>query len=258
MMDINKQADIARCYDKFSGWGEKPDDANLERIEKTRALVPNEVRTILDLGCGDGIVTNEFVKRGLDVTGVDFSVAALRFVAGKRLIASVDNLPFPEEHFDLVICAETLEHLPDEIYENTLGEIERVAKQYVVISTPNNEYLPSASIKCENCRKVFHRNLHVRSFDKNIHRRLFQKFTLKRTVGIQKWRQMPLFIDFQQNLLGVYAPARGAICPNCNHKNSRKPGIWERIVLEASRRIAAMVLNTASDRWIISLFQRQV
>jgi len=258
MTDFNKQESIAARYDEFSGWGKMPDDANRERIEKTRALVPDEIRTILDLGCGDGVVTNEFVKKGLDVTGVDFSIAALSFVEGKRLIAAVDNIPFPDRYFDLVICAETLEHLPDGIYENTLREIERVAKHYVIISTPNNEYLPSASIKCGNCRKIFHRNLHVRSFDRNAHRHLFQNFTLKQTVGIRAWRQMPLVIDFQQRVLGVYAPARGAICPHCNHKSSRKPSIWERLVLEAGRRITMAFPSTVSDRWIVSLFQHRV
>jgi 2-polyprenyl-3-methyl-5-hydroxy-6-metoxy-1,4-benzoquinol methylase len=253
--DVEKKDMMAR-YDKFPKWGKKADEANQERIVVTQSLIPGDVRTILDLGCGDGIVTNEFIEKGVDVFGTDFSIAALGFMKGKRLVSSVNNIPFPDQYFDLVLCTEVIEHLPDEVYERTLSEIERVAKHYVVISTPNDEYLPSLSIRCENCKNVFHRNLHVQSFNRDVHSSLFKIFKLKKTIGIQVWEQLPGLVDFQRNLLGVYTPGRGAICPACNHVNNGKPGIWQRLVLELGRRITHLVPGAKTDRWIVSLYQR--
>src|SRR5687768_7812866 len=122
MINDFKQKDTRSRYDEFSKWGKEPDGANRKRVEITRSLVPEDVSTLLDLGCGDGIVTNELVAKHIDVVGSDFSSVALRFMTGKRLISSVDSIPFAGRYFDLVLCAETIEHLPDGIYEDTLRE----------------------------------------------------------------------------------------------------------------------------------------
>jgi SAM-dependent methyltransferase len=247
--------DAIAHYDEFPKWGKKPDDANQERIVATRSLIPSEIHNILDLGCGDGVITNELVENGVDVFGADFSIVALGFMRGKRLVSSVDKIPFPDQYFDLVLCAEVVEHLPDGVYERTLSEIERVAKHYIIISTPNNEYLPSSSIKCENCKGVFHRNLHVQSFDRITHNSLFRKFELKKTIGVQMWKQLPALIDFQHDVLGVYIPGRGAICPACRHANVNKPSIWQRLMLFVGNEITGLVSTAKNDRWIVSLYQ---
>jgi SAM-dependent methyltransferase len=243
-------------YDKFPKWGKKPDNANQERILATRSLIPSDVRTILDLGCGDGAVTNELVEKGLDIFGADFSIVALGFVKGKPLAASVDSIPFPDQYFDMVLCAETIEHLPDGVYERTLSEIERVAKRYIIISTPNNEYLPTSSIKCENCQKVFHRNMHVQVFSRDIHNSLFQVFERKRTIGVQVWKQIPTLTNFQ-HILGIYPPGRGAICPNCDHSNISSPSLWQQFVLNIGYVITRLLPNVKKDQWIVSLYQRK-
>ncbi len=252
---VEKKNGAAR-YDKFPKWGKKPDDANQERIIATQSLIPDEIHNILDLGCGDGVITNEFIEKGIDVFGTDFSTIALGFMRGKRLVSDVAYIPFPDQYFDLVICAEVIEHLPYGVYEQTLLEIERVAKHYIIISTPNNEYLPSSSIRCENCKNVFHRNLHVQSFNRNVHSSLFKIFKLNKTIGVQIWEQLPDIINFQRSLLGVYTPGRGAICPACNYVNNSMPGIWQRFVLEIGRRITHLVPGAKTDRWIVSLYQR--
>ncbi|MBI3900926.1 MAG: class I SAM-dependent methyltransferase [Chlamydiia bacterium] len=72
-------------------------------------------KRVLDLGCRDGTLTQEFAK-GNEVIGVDIDQHALQLVQ-KRLGIETHWLdlnaewPFPKGSFDVVICCELLEHL---------------------------------------------------------------------------------------------------------------------------------------------------
>jgi SAM-dependent methyltransferase len=146
------QSDLTHYYDTRTGWGKQPNSANRFRIKKTLGLVPADVTTVLDIGCGDGIVSNALVERGIRTVGIDISKIALQHFRGTGIIGSINALPFPNSYFDLVLCAEVLEHLPPEIYRNALNETERITKRYILITTPNEEYLPASYVKCQKCR----------------------------------------------------------------------------------------------------------
>ncbi|MGA7180578.1 MAG: bifunctional 2-polyprenyl-6-hydroxyphenol methylase/3-demethylubiquinol 3-O-methyltransferase UbiG [Thiobacillaceae bacterium] len=80
-------------------------------------------KTVVDIGCGGGILSESMALKGASVTGVDLSEKALK-VARLHLFESgltVDykQLPAEElaaaepERFDVVTCMEMLEHVPD-------------------------------------------------------------------------------------------------------------------------------------------------
>jgi SAM-dependent methyltransferase len=84
----------------------------------------------LDLGCGDGRLTAE-LEAG-ELTAADVSRVALerarRRLPGARL-AELDPdapLPFEDGAFDLVLCAETIEHVRD--VQLLLSEVRRVLR----------------------------------------------------------------------------------------------------------------------------------
>ena len=64
---------------------------------------------ILDIGCGTGALTAAFSERGYRVTGVDLSRAMVRYGNKKGLSCTygnaVEGLHFPDNSFDLVVCA---------------------------------------------------------------------------------------------------------------------------------------------------------
>jgi SAM-dependent methyltransferase len=67
-------------------------------------LAPAPGERILDLGCGDGVLTKKLTDMGCDVVAVDSSVAQVEAVRKLGLNASVINgedLPY-EEEFDAV------------------------------------------------------------------------------------------------------------------------------------------------------------
>lgn len=79
-------------------------------------------KTVADIGCGGGLLSEEFARRGARVTGVDLSPTAIdaaREHAGKSGLSidyrncAIKELVDKGETFDIVICAEMLEHVDD-------------------------------------------------------------------------------------------------------------------------------------------------
>jgi ubiquinone/menaquinone biosynthesis C-methylase UbiE len=89
-----------------------------------------EAEHALDLGCGDGRLTASL--RANAITAADVSQVALRRAVARlprAEIASVvpdEPLPFVDGEFELVLCAETIEHVRD--VQLFLSEIRRVLR----------------------------------------------------------------------------------------------------------------------------------
>ena len=88
------------------------------------------VGTALDLGCGDGRLTAELDAR--ELTAADVSAVALERAARRLPHARVVELepdaalPLADNSFDLVLCAETIEHVRD--VQLFLSEVRRVLR----------------------------------------------------------------------------------------------------------------------------------
>ncbi len=98
----------------------------------------------LDLGAGQGALSQALKLRGFEVTAADINPGQFR--AAGVTFARLDlnePLPFPDAGFDLVVAVEVLEHL--ESPRAFLREIHRVLRPggLAVLSTPNITSLPS-------------------------------------------------------------------------------------------------------------------
>lgn len=93
----------------------------------TRSYMTTPLK-ILDAGCGAG-GTMEYLARYGSVQGIDISsqmVEHCRKTGMSAVCASVSELPFGDEEFDMVFCLDVLEHLPDE--KTALKELIRVVR----------------------------------------------------------------------------------------------------------------------------------
>ena len=99
---------------------------------------------VLDVGCGSGILLGQLAGRALYRAGVELSAAA---AAAAALVADevanvgvTDGLPFASESFDVIVCADILEHLPDPAA--MLSSVTGLCRPggAVVISVPNVAY----------------------------------------------------------------------------------------------------------------------
>ena len=71
-------------------------------------------RRVLDVGCGPGYLMTLLASRGFQVTGVD-RAAPQELAPGANFVAAdlLTGLPPLHEHFDYILFADVLEHLPD-------------------------------------------------------------------------------------------------------------------------------------------------
>lgn len=90
---------------------------------------PNNV---LEIGVGNGTVSDYLKKLNINITTCDFDKSLKPDV-----VADVKNLPFKDSSFDLVLCAEVLEHLPLKDLASALKEIRRVTKKTTILSLPH-------------------------------------------------------------------------------------------------------------------------
>lgn len=189
------------------------------KAEHIIQLVPKDVKTIIDIGCGNGIITNELVKQW-DVVGLDFSEEALKYLNCKIVKASATDIPLDNNSFDLVLCSEMLEHLIDEDLKKAINEIKRLSKKYLIITVPNNEFLEASYTLCPRCNNKFHVWHHVQSFSENRLKDLFNpeyKVTLFGTFGPVGKKWIPLLIKAKHKLGQWMNPGKSSICPQCGN-----------------------------------------
>jgi 2-polyprenyl-3-methyl-5-hydroxy-6-metoxy-1,4-benzoquinol methylase len=99
--------------------------------------------SILDVGCGEGVLTAQWADRLGDrrIVGIDLEDPKLKAEWEQRRRANLEyrvedatHLSFVDGEFDMATAIEVLEHVPDP--ERTLSEMARVAKRWVLVSVP--------------------------------------------------------------------------------------------------------------------------
>ena len=121
--EIRKFEELAsRWWDRNSEF--KPlHDINPLRANWIDSLAPVAEKSILDVGCGGGILCEALAQRGADVTGIDMGEAPLAVGNLHKLESGVtvnyekstaeDYAKSHAASFDTVTCLEMLEHVPD-------------------------------------------------------------------------------------------------------------------------------------------------
>lgn len=119
----------------FTGGRER---AFRERVVAIAELQPGE--SVLDIGCGTGsqaIAAKRAVGSSGSVTGLDASTEMVQRARSKSRKARTDvsfvqgaaeQLPFADDHFDVVLSTVMLHHLPRKVRKECLREIWRVVK----------------------------------------------------------------------------------------------------------------------------------
>lgn len=90
--------------------------------------------SLLDIGCGSGLITKCFIDEGILAHGIDISNSALKNLSEKnftRYDLQKSNYPFSNESFDFVFSKSVVEHLtnPDLLFD----ESHRVLKKNGVL-----------------------------------------------------------------------------------------------------------------------------
>jgi len=109
------------------------------------ALELIENGTVLDVGCGDGLLLSLLKEKGVTAEGIDISEEAVKRCVERGFTARTYDpnapFPFPDDAFDTVVMLDVLEHVyaPEEL----LREAKRVARTHVIVGVPNFSSLPA-------------------------------------------------------------------------------------------------------------------
>jgi 2-polyprenyl-6-hydroxyphenyl methylase/3-demethylubiquinone-9 3-methyltransferase len=123
-------AELAKFSDLAHRWWDKEGefrplhDINPARLDWINGLSPLAGASVLDVGCGGGILADAMARSGAAVTGIDLAAKALRVAQLHALEAQTVGVTYREisaeglaaeqaGSFDTVTCMEMLEHVPD-------------------------------------------------------------------------------------------------------------------------------------------------
>ncbi|MEA5503443.1 methyltransferase domain-containing protein [Halotia wernerae UHCC 0503] len=121
----------------------------MEMISEYSTLINNQKKLrILDIGCGNGSLSNLIAQHGYEVVGVEESASGVKlakqtFPNCHFIQGSIYNLPYADirEKFDIVIAAEVIEHLffPTELLKSAKNTLK--PNGCLIITTPYHGYL---------------------------------------------------------------------------------------------------------------------
>jgi 2-polyprenyl-6-hydroxyphenyl methylase/3-demethylubiquinone-9 3-methyltransferase len=122
--ELAKFSELAHLWWDTEGEMHALHKINPLRLGWINDLCPLSGKTVLDVGCGGGILTDSLARAGAIATGIDLSTKVLRVAQLHALDAQTNNVQYREisaealaaeapASFDAVTCMEMLEHVPD-------------------------------------------------------------------------------------------------------------------------------------------------
>jgi 2-polyprenyl-6-hydroxyphenyl methylase / 3-demethylubiquinone-9 3-methyltransferase len=121
-----------------------------ERVLLDRLALDPSRTPLLDVGCGGGLISEEFARMGFGVSGIDASAGSIdtarahAYEQGYAIdytVGSAESLPYADGSFGVVSCCDVIEHVSD--VDRVLAEVSRVLRSdgVFVYDTPNRTWI---------------------------------------------------------------------------------------------------------------------
>lgn len=204
------------------------------RISDLMRLTPAGGTSALDIGARDGYLSKLLAQRFERVTALDLTKPIFEFPRVQCVQGDITALQLADASFDLVFCAEVLEHIPPMMLETACRELARVAKTHVLIGVPYKQDIRLGRTTCANCGGINPPWGHVNSFDEQRLAKLFPGFVIASqslvgtsdaaTNDVSTW-----LMDLAGNPYGTYV--QDEPCVHCEHTLQSPPDrqLWQKV-----------------------------
>jgi SAM-dependent methyltransferase len=188
------------------------------RISDLMALLPSGLKQVLDVGAREGYISRRLADHAQRVTAMDLLRPQVDHPRIDCVQGDATRMPFADSCFDLVFCAQVLEHIPRPALEQACSEIARVARSQVLIGVPYRQDIRWGRTTCAACNGISPPWAHVNSFDDTALLALFPGFRVQQrsTVGSAEPGTNALsttLMDWAGNPYGTYVQDEG--CVHC-------------------------------------------
>ena len=126
----NQEDPVDYYYNPLTGWFYRK---RLKMVIKM--LLGEKYNRLLDIGYGCGLLMPELAKHAEEIHGLDTHDMAREVesqlngigVFPKLVKGDIHMLPYPDGHFDMIVCISVLEHIKD--LEKAFSEMSRVTRK---------------------------------------------------------------------------------------------------------------------------------
>jgi len=234
-----------------------------ERISNLIDLILHKGDIALDAGTRDGFLAILLAEHFKTVIALDLQKPEINHQRILPIQGDVTNLGFQNNSFNLVLCAEVLEHIPAHLLSNACSELSRVTKEYLIIGVPYKQDLRAGQTTCSYCGKKNPPWGHINSFDEFRLKELFPEFTPVK-INLLGSKQIytnfvsAFLMDLSGNPYGTYKQKE--VCIHCG-KELKRPleiKLWQKILnkIAFSLRKIQQVFTKSNPYWIHILFKK--
>jgi SAM-dependent methyltransferase len=234
-----------------------------ERVKSLLSLISQKGYCVLDIGARDGYLSVALTDYFERVIALDLCKPFINCIKITPVKGDVTSLNFPDNYFDLVFCAEVLEHIPTQMLTKACSEISRVAKDYVIIGVPYKQDIRVGRTTCQGCGKVNPPWGHINVFDEKKLIDFFPQMHCEKVLYVGESFEKTNFLstilmDLADNPYGSYDQEES--CIHCNRKLISPPerGTLQKFVTKIAiivNKIQLVFIRTKPN-WIHVLFKK--
>lgn len=210
------------------------------RIGDLFRLIPDYGSTALDIGARDGYLSSILANRFESVTALDLEKPTIVHDRIRCVRGNICDLNFPDNSFEVVLCAEVLEHIPPSSLAKACSELARVAATALVIGVPYKQDIRVGRSLCVCCGARNPPWGHVNRFDeKKLNEFLSEKMIMDRHTFVGETRLVTnalstTLMDYAGNPYGTYEQEEPCVVCGAKLAAPKRRSFSQRIATRAA------------------------
>ena len=239
-------------------------EAERLRTNDLLQLIPDCGGKVLDVGAREGHFSRLLTESFDEVVALDLKKPSIEHPKIKCIKGDASCLYFDDNYFDLVFCAEVLEHIPYNKMLTVCSELKRVSNKYILIGVPYKQDTRVGRTTCYSCGKKNPAWGHVNSFDLNKLICLFHNLDVIKIsyVGNNKKYSnciSSFLMELSGNPYGTYNQEEPCIFCGKSLSCPPKSNFCQKIITKAAiyTRYPTNIIKKSRPNWVHVLFRKR-